>query len=539
MIDKKTFFAALLTLPLLTACGGGGGGGGSDSGSGSGSGSGGGSDSGGGSTDGSGDGGGSTGPDYGTLETGYLLDGATNGLSYETGDQSGVVSEGVLPYYTKDPVVLSLGGSVIGTSTGSLIMPFGALEEGMSNLHADYWKNVAALLLMADDDADANNGISIESAARATAAGYSFDFDTDYATFVSTSGAGLSDIAGSTSAGSRAAPSESTANSWVNLIKTMQSSGLDFSAADLLYFSEDAGFESAFELESDGTGRLDLSGDGALGSNRAGNDFRTINAWGAVDYADYPTEVSGFYLETDAQRVECFPLRVAEDNKVESVCQGDSFDGRYVLADYYALYQGDTETFEVFNESNLWLFDDLGTQFPVAAGNNVFVDSFTFAPGAGTYPNVGSGSWQSGVPNVFDIDATTNDLTFTISGQVGIHGVTMSESETDTGNTKNRFVSIAGTVVEPEDLSGMTFRRYNMGSRSDLGTITLNGDGSTSESGVTWAVVDAGRQVSLSGASYDRCSYSGNVLRNQFFVCDDSSGNLAPARAEYWKHVTQ
>lgn len=518
-VNIKTL-AIVLAASMLSACGGGGGGGDSAS-----------DGSGGGTGDGS-TGGDSPSTEYGTAKDGWLLDGSITGLTYATGDIESTVDEGKLQYYTESAVTVTLGQSVIGTSDGGLVIPFGGLEKGLSSVNADYWDNVGVLLIMADDDADATNGIAITGATRSAAESYQLDFNTDYNTFIDTNSSALSAIASATSAGDRAVPSEGAANTWVADIEDVLNNGLAISQGYFTVYSEEVGFEGALELNSDGSGQVDTSSTGGVGSYRAGDAFEPMTDWGVAN-GDF-SGVRGFYFTTQFDDWKCFALDV-DSNVTKAACDIGDDSRVFYLADYMALYKGDPHTLGELDSQSQSLFDDMGSYFPVTAANNVYVDDFAFIPGGGTHADAGTGSWTS-AGTTFDVSASAEDRLVTITDEVGPHAVIIEETNAATSNSVLRLVTVAGLALKTSDVSDKFYVRYDMSDRSEIEQIGLNGDNSTYETGVTWSIADSGRRLNLTGAEYDRCTYAGKVGKDLFMVCDDSSGASGPARLEYWRH---
>lgn len=118
-------------------------------------------------------------PATGTTGTGYFKDNNVSGLTYTSGDQSGVTdSSGRFTYEVGQPVSFSIGGVTIGSATGKTVMtPVDLVSGGSSN--ATSVQNIVRFLIMLDEDGDSENGISIAASVQETAAEWSqVDFST-------------------------------------------------------------------------------------------------------------------------------------------------------------------------------------------------------------------------------------------------------------------------------------------------------------------------------------------------------------------------
>jgi hypothetical protein len=118
-------------------------------------------------------------PATGTTGTGYFKDNNVSGLTYTSGDQSGVTdASGRFTYEVGQPVTFSIGGVTIGSATGKTVMtPVDLVSGGSSSATAV--QNIVRFLIMLDEDGDRENGISIAASVQETAAEWSqIDFST-------------------------------------------------------------------------------------------------------------------------------------------------------------------------------------------------------------------------------------------------------------------------------------------------------------------------------------------------------------------------
>lgn len=102
-----------------------------------------------------------------TTAKGQFKDNNTAGLSYTSGNQSGVTdSDGTFSYQVGQKVTFSVGGIKIGESTGkTIVTPIDLVSQGNSDSTAV--KNIVRFLMMLDDDGNPENGIKIsESVAK-------------------------------------------------------------------------------------------------------------------------------------------------------------------------------------------------------------------------------------------------------------------------------------------------------------------------------------------------------------------------------------
>jgi hypothetical protein len=136
--------ALLLVMWTLAGCGGGSGGGGDDES-----------------------------PATGTTATGYFKDNNVSGLTYTSGDQSGVTdARGRFTYEVGQPVTFSIGGVTVGSATGkTVVTPVDLVSGGSSDTTAV--QNIVRFLIMLDEDGDSSNGISIATSVQEAAADWS------------------------------------------------------------------------------------------------------------------------------------------------------------------------------------------------------------------------------------------------------------------------------------------------------------------------------------------------------------------------------
>jgi hypothetical protein len=139
-------------LCLLTACGGGGGGSGNNS---------------------------TPTPQPVQTAEGRFIDAVVEGLSFTSGDQTGITdSEGTFTYEVGSTVTFSVGAVEIGTvAGGDIISP---VDLTGSNSTMPDTQNIVRFLLMLDSDGDSSNGITISAEVRDIAVNWlQPDFTTD------------------------------------------------------------------------------------------------------------------------------------------------------------------------------------------------------------------------------------------------------------------------------------------------------------------------------------------------------------------------
>lgn len=125
---------------------------------------------------GSGGGGGDGSP---STATGYFKDNNVSGLSYTSGDQSGVTdASGRFTYEVGQAVTFSIGGVTLGSASGkTVVTPVDLVSGGSSDTTAV--QNIVRFLIMLDEDGDRENGISIAASVQEAAADWSpVDFST-------------------------------------------------------------------------------------------------------------------------------------------------------------------------------------------------------------------------------------------------------------------------------------------------------------------------------------------------------------------------
>lgn len=96
-----------------------------------------------------------------TTASGQFKDSNTSGLSYVSGDQSGVTgADGSFTYEEGNTVTFSVGSVEIGTATGkSVVTPIDLVSGGSSD--SVEVKNIVRFLVMLDSDGNPSNGINI------------------------------------------------------------------------------------------------------------------------------------------------------------------------------------------------------------------------------------------------------------------------------------------------------------------------------------------------------------------------------------------
>ena len=164
IVIKARIYSIILVTTLLTlsACSSGGGSGGSDD-------------------------------DDGSTQTGYLVDSAVSGVSYNTATQSGVTgSDGAFLYETGETVTFSLGNTTLGSSVGkdqlslfdlvpgaTPLIGREAIDAELSGEKNPFQSviNLAVLLQTLDEDGDSDNGIKISAAVAALFTGVSINFE--------------------------------------------------------------------------------------------------------------------------------------------------------------------------------------------------------------------------------------------------------------------------------------------------------------------------------------------------------------------------
>lgn len=112
------------------------------------------------------DGGGSVGV---TTATGQFKDANTSGVTFVSGNQTGVTDiNGTFTYEVGNTITFSVGGVVLGSTNGqSLITPIDLVPSGSST--SAVVQNIVRFLMMLDADGDPTNGITISAAVQTIA----------------------------------------------------------------------------------------------------------------------------------------------------------------------------------------------------------------------------------------------------------------------------------------------------------------------------------------------------------------------------------
>lgn len=128
-----------------------------------------------------------------TVKEGVFLDSAVQGISYVSGNQSGVTdANGTFLYDEGASVRFSIGGILLGESSSQGVITPIDLVDGATDATDTTVTNIAQFLQTLDSDGDANNGITIPANIATAAEGQTLDFTaTD---FDSTAASVLSDI---------------------------------------------------------------------------------------------------------------------------------------------------------------------------------------------------------------------------------------------------------------------------------------------------------------------------------------------------------
>lgn len=166
------FCPIVLSMLVLSACGGGGGGSGSNSSS---------------------NNNGNNNTNNVATETGVFLDSAVEGLHYETDTQSGTTnSDGEFQYVAGESIIFSIGDVKFQTLRAKAeISPFDL--AGTADTSDTELINITRLLQTLDTDADPSNGITISNDAHLSATGMtlnfsSLTFDADVTNLINNSG---------------------------------------------------------------------------------------------------------------------------------------------------------------------------------------------------------------------------------------------------------------------------------------------------------------------------------------------------------------
>ena len=111
--------------------------------------------------------------------TGRFIDSAVEGLSFTSGDQTGVTdAQGRFTYEVGDEVAFAVGAVTIGSAAGAaVITPLDLVADATSTTQAV--QNIGRFLMLMDSDGDPSNGISISEGLRERAADWP---EVDFAT---------------------------------------------------------------------------------------------------------------------------------------------------------------------------------------------------------------------------------------------------------------------------------------------------------------------------------------------------------------------
>lgn len=538
MNHTNTLLAFLASLFLLAGCGGGGGGGSAPS-----------------NGEEPGDPTSPTDPEpdpvYGDFNEGILLDGATNGLSveYPTGDTA-VVENGLIGYYDNAPSVVSLGGSEIASVDGNEIVPFDGLSI-VSGADADYWTNVALLLMTADTDGDPTNGIEITASTRNVADSYALQFNVDSATFLSSSNTALEAIRATTDRSTL--PTALEAEEWVSDIRATQGDAFDSPQyLNFALFSEGYGFEGSVELYDDGTGLFRVTDTGVFGSNFSTTDSQqAIESWNSVNDADYPAALTGVTFSTANLTLTCYPLKRNRMSYSAYCFNAGTIDRRFVLGDYIKpinqFYALETAlNLGYLGAPDLSVYGPRGNALSGTFSDNTLQGQFVFELGGGSYLGLGAGEWVTTNDQFsgrrFIETATGEGVITSVSHQLGLgafeYSVTPIEENgsggySTTGQAESLIAVVSDLELTDSMVSGKTFTRFNTNSFNEIGSVTLESGGTTTSAGVTWEVVNGGNGLSLNGDQFDRCTFAGEVVGDLFFYCD-TSFEQGYGRFEHW-----
>jgi hypothetical protein len=104
------------------------------------------------------------------VESGQFIDSVVEGLGYQTETQSGLTnSNGEFKYVADEQVTFSIGGIVIGGTSGQSVITPVELVNGATDETHPIVTNIVRFLLTVDDDANPDNGITITEAVRTAA----------------------------------------------------------------------------------------------------------------------------------------------------------------------------------------------------------------------------------------------------------------------------------------------------------------------------------------------------------------------------------
>lgn len=126
----------------------------------------------------------SQGTDTPKTAQGLFLDAAVEGLSFLSGNQSGLTdAQGTFSYEEGASVQFFIGGIVIGEAIAKSVMTPIDLVEGASDEFDPTVTNIARFLQTLDNDANPDNGITVRDEVRTAAAGMSLNFDREIIDF--------------------------------------------------------------------------------------------------------------------------------------------------------------------------------------------------------------------------------------------------------------------------------------------------------------------------------------------------------------------
>lgn len=127
-----------------------------------------------------------------STSSGVFKDTNVSGLSYVSGEESGITDvSGQFTFETDSSVTFSIGGVELGTTQGSQILTPLEIAGGDKSLLDTDVTNIVRFLMMLDTDEDPGNGIEISSAVQAAAEDWeqvdftSSSFDSSVSTIVS------------------------------------------------------------------------------------------------------------------------------------------------------------------------------------------------------------------------------------------------------------------------------------------------------------------------------------------------------------------
>jgi hypothetical protein len=215
-------------------------------------------------------GGGSSSQSSTTTSTGVFIDSPVQGLSYVSGDESGITdAAGSFTYEVGQSVTFSLGGITIGTAVGAdrlTPLDFVPLATDETN---PVVTNILRFLQSLDDDNDPDNGITLIEAVRTQAAELTLDFDQSIADFEN-DGAVLTAIAELTALTSAGA----------HMLVTTSSAQIHFNGTLIGLFVGD--YSGSFTGDDSGTFTFTIAADGTISGEGSGTD-ESFTVTGAVN----------------------------------------------------------------------------------------------------------------------------------------------------------------------------------------------------------------------------------------------------------------